>query len=341
MEPGSGQRSRRGIGTAIAVIAVVLAVLIAWQGRQLLLMVVAGVLFAIFLDALARWTAGWARLSRGWSLAVVLVTLAGLALVLAVGAYPGLASQAADLAEGLPQAVRKIRSALENSPLSKVLPSGSGDAQRVGASVMSRVFPLAAAAADGVVAAVVILFVGVYLAADPDLYRRGLIRLLPRAARERARQVLSELGRTLRRWVLVRLVLMVINGGLTALGLWIIGIPLAPILGLIAGLLNFVPNIGPFIAAVPAILIAFAQSLNHAVYAAVLHLVLQMLDGYVFTPLAQKRAVALAPALVISFQVLMGLLAGALGLLLATPIVAALAILVRMLYVDRPGEESP
>jgi len=255
---GHGDRSLPGIRTGLVLIAVVLALLIAWQGRQLLLMVVAGVLFAIFLDALARWTAGWARLSRGWSLAVVLVTLTGLALVLAVGAYPGLAAQAADLAEGLPQAVRKIRSALENSPLSKVLPSGSGDAQRVGASVMSRVFSLAAAAADGVVAAVVILFVGVYLAADPDLYRRGLIRLLPRAARERARQVLSELGRTLRRWVLARLVLMVINGGLTALGLWIIGIPLAPILGLIAGLLNFVPNIGPFIAAVPAILIAFA-----------------------------------------------------------------------------------
>jgi predicted PurR-regulated permease PerM len=320
--------------TGATLIALVVLLVIAWSGSQLLLMVFAGLLFGIFLDTVATWIAGRTGLSHGWSLTLVLLILSGLSVLFAWAAYPALAEQSTALTDQLSESVQKIKRVMEKSPISKLAPSETSGPQGLGRSVVSRLGAMVTATMDGIVAAVVIVFVGIYLAAEPSQYRRGLIRLIPPGKRDRAREVMSELGQVLRRWVMARIILMVVNGSLTTIGLWIIGIPLAPILGLIAGLLNFVPNIGPIVAAVPAILIAFTRSLTDAAYTAALYLVLQMADGYVFTPLAQKRAVSLAPALIISFQVLMGLLAGTLGLLLATPLAAALAVTIRRLYVE-------
>jgi predicted PurR-regulated permease PerM len=137
-----------------------------------------------------------------------------------------------------------------------------------------------------------------------------------------------------------RIILMVSNGLLTTLGLALLGIPLAFVLGVIAGLLNFVPNIGPLIGAIPAVLIGLMQDPATGLYVALLYLVLQMVDGYVLTPLVDQRAVSTPPALIITFQVFMGLVVGALGLLLATPLAAVLLVLVKMLYIeDTLGEQ--
>jgi len=131
-----------------------------------------------------------------------------------------------------------------------------------------------------------------------------------------------------------RAILMVVNGVFTALGLWILGIPLALTLGTIAGLLNFVPNIGPIIAGVPAVLIAWTLGPVPALYVLLLYIFLQSLDGYVLTPLIQQRTVSLAPALTITAQLLFGVLAGTMGLLLATPLTAATLVLIRKLYLE-------
>ena len=148
------------------------------------------------------------------------------------------------------------------------------------------------------------------------------------------RDVLDAVGDTLRRWLVGRALLMVINGVCTAAGLWLLGIPLALTLGTIAGLLNFVPNIGPIIAGVPAVLIAWTHGPMPAFYVLLLYVALQSLDGYVLTPLIQQRTVSLAPALTIAVQVLFGVLAGTMGLLLATPVTAATLVLVRKLYLE-------
>jgi len=121
---------------------------------------------------------------------------------------------------------------------------------------------------------------------------------------------------------------------LTAIGLWIIGIPLAFTLGLLAGILNFVPNFGPWFAAIPAVLIAFMKSPQHALYVAVLYIVLQSVDGYILTPLVDRRSVELPPVLTITAQVLLGLAFGFVGILLASPLTAVAMILVKMLYVE-------
>jgi predicted PurR-regulated permease PerM len=331
---GAPKTGDSALKTGVKLMAVGAALLVAWLASDLLLIVFAGVLFGIFLEALTRWIARRAGLAHGWSLAVVVVMLSCLLGLLAWRAYPKLAEQAHDLGERLPQAVQSLRTAVEASPLSALIGQGGGSTARVRRVAFSWAEGAVSAVMTASTAIVVIVLVGIYLAAEPRLYRDGAIRLLPRPARDRARQVISKLGEVLERWIVARIVLMVINGGLTAIGLWVLGIPLALILGVIAGLLNFVPNIGPLIAAVPAILIGWMQGPGAALWVAGLYLFLQSLDGYVFTPLAQKKAVSLPPALIITFQVLMGMLAGPLGLLLATPLAATLFVLVKMLYLN-------
>ncbi|MGH6611543.1 MAG: AI-2E family transporter, partial [Burkholderiaceae bacterium] len=186
----------------------------------------------------------------------------------------------------------------------------------------------------GIVNVLIIIFVGLYLAAEPRLYTNGLVRLVPIRHRPRAQEFLSALGHTLRWWLVGRLSLMLLNGVLTALALWLLGVPLALTLGILAGLLNFIPNIGPVIAGVPAVLIALMQSPQQALYVFILYVALQSVDGYVLTPLVQRRTIELPPVLTITAQVLLGVLLGTLGVLLATPLTAAALVLVKMLYVE-------
>src|SRR5215470_1611026 len=125
---------------------------------------------------------------------------------------------------------------------------------------------------------------------------------------------------------------------MTAFRLHLLGVPLPWTLGALTGSLNFIPNLGPIIAVVPAVILAFAQSPRQALYTLALNVILQSLDGYVFTPLMQRRTVALPPALTITAQVALGVLLGGLGALLATPLAAAALVIVKMLYLrETPG----
>jgi predicted PurR-regulated permease PerM len=157
---------------------------------------------------------------------------------------------------------------------------------------------------------------------------------VPRPRRARVEEVLQEVGTTLGHWLVGRLVSMGIIGGITTVGLWLIGVPLAPALGLLAALAEFVPNIGPFLAFVPALLLALTESTTRALAVLLLYLSVQGFESYVLTPLVEKQAVELPPALTITAQVLMAVLAGGLGLALATPLAAAVLVLVQRLYIE-------
>lgn len=190
--------------------------------------------------------------------------------------------------------------------------------------------------------ALIIAFVGVYLAAQPFLYIDGIVTLVPKAKRARARQVLDEIGRTLSRWLFGKLCAMIVVGVATAAGLGMLGVPLALILGIIAGLLDFIPYLGPLMAAVPGVLIALTISPELAMYTVALFVCIQTAEGYLLTPLIAKKAVSLPPAITIAAQVLLGTLFGLTGVALATPLAALLAVLVSMLYVqDVLGDDVP
>lgn len=343
--------TRRALLAAGVVALVTLLLLLLWYAVDVLLLAFAGVLLAVFLRSLSGWLAGKTKLPAGASLALVVLALAaaigGSAWLLA----PRVGAQADQLAVQLPEALARLEERVGHYEWGRRLlrqAPNAGEMLFSRGNVLSRVTGVFSTTLGIFTNFVIILFVGLYLAAQPRLYAEGLVRLVPSDGRGRAREVLSAVGEALRRWLLGRVALMLANGVLTALGLWLLGMPLALTLGLLAALLNFVPNIGPVIAGLPAVLIAMVEGPTQALYVFLLYLSIQILDGYLLTPLVDRRTVSLPPALTITAQVLFGVLVGGLGVVLASPLTAAVLVLVKMLYVEdalgdpveTPGDSS-
>jgi predicted PurR-regulated permease PerM len=196
---------------------------------------------------------------------------------------------------------------------------------------MTRIFSTTFGALAGLL---VFLLVGLYLAVEPSLYTEGVIRLVPIAKRARAHEIVQALGHTLRWWLLGRGVSMLMVRLFTAVGLWLIGVPLALTFGLLAALLTFVPYLGPILSAIPPALLALTQQPQQELYVILLYSGIQGVESYLLMPLVQERTVSLPPALTITAEVVLGILLGVWGIILATPLVAAMLVLVRMLYVE-------
>jgi predicted PurR-regulated permease PerM len=181
---------------------------------------------------------------------------------------------------------------------------------------------------------ILVAFLGLYLALSPESYADGAIRLIPVGRRDRAREVLREAAETLRHWLLGTSAIMLFLGVLSYVALKLIGVPLALLLAVVSGLAAFVPIVGPMVAGGLMVLVALSESWQLALWAGGFYLVLQGLESYLLTPLIQERAVALPPAVVIAAQVLMGLLFGILGVILATPLAALALVMIKRLYVE-------
>lgn len=324
----------------LRVLLLAAVILFAVYAAEALLVIFAGILLAVFLHAVSRGVRRVMPVPGFTATVLVIVMFAGLT---AAGIWllaPRLAQQAAALYENLPRAFAQIANSQVGNELTKFLPQFNDLIRRAGGLIAPASW-FFSTSVDVIVRSVIILFVGIYLALDPQRYIDGLLLLAPPKKRAQAKDVLYSMAATLRRWTLARVLLMIGNGILTSTGLWLLDIPFALTLGLIAGLLNFVPNLGPIIAGVPAILIGLLESPSQAMYVALLYLGLQAADGYIFTPLVQQQAVNLPPALTIASQLVMGVLLGAWGLLLATPLLAASIVLVQKLYVEEQKRESP
>jgi predicted PurR-regulated permease PerM len=185
-----------------------------------------------------------------------------------------------------------------------------------------------------VTSVVVVLFVGLFAAIDPGLYARGMVKLFPRQRQPRIRQVIAAVDHTLHWWIAGQAITMVVIGTLTGVGLWILGVPLALLLGVLAALLNFIPTFGPVIAFIPAALLALTQSPATFAYVLILWLIAQNLEGHVLTPLIQRRTVDLPPVLTILAQVIFATLFGVIGVVVAAPMTAVLLVIIKMLYVE-------
>jgi predicted PurR-regulated permease PerM len=187
----------------------------------------------------------------------------------------------------------------------------------------------------GVVGAiVVILFVALYVAAEARRYAAGVVLLVPPARRARAAEILHEAANAMWYWMLGRLFSMTVLGVIVALAPWLLGVPLPAALGFLAGMMIFVPYIGSILSAVPSGVLAAAIDLTLAVYVIVLYIGVHIIEGYILVPMVQRRVVHLPPALTLSAQVILAVLAGFLGLLFATPLVAAILVMIRMICVE-------
>jgi predicted PurR-regulated permease PerM len=331
----------RDIARRVTVVVLVTLLILAlayvvWRGAHILLQTFAGILFAVFLSALAGHVRRYTRLSYGWSLAVVLAALFVLAGLTGWLLTDRLAGQVAELAHELPRSLNAIKDHVKQYEWGEQLLQRMPSARTLTsqASEFSRLTGFISGVASFLVAALVILFVGIFGAAEPGLYRVGLLHLIPLAYRPRAAEALDAVAFNLRCWLLGQVFLMFVIGATTALGLWLLGVPLALTLGVIAGIFEMVPYVGPWLSAVPAALIALLVSPLHMVAVLGLFLFLHILEGYVLLPLVQRRAVHLPPALTLVGQVLLGELLGFLGLFVAAPLTVTVVVLLKMLYVE-------
>ena len=250
---------RRTLAVTGIATALVLGLALLWAAADVFLLIFAGILVAVLLRGLSQWVSTHIPLSEGWSLALVVLTIvavwsAGAALL---GAQ--LVAQVTELVERAPQMMQQFRQQVEQTPLGRQILERAAQSEQQGGGASGAAEPIAGILSTtfGAIANVVIvLFVGLYLAAKPDLYIKGVLHLVPIAKRPRALEVLHTIGYTLR-WLLVgQLASMIVVGVLTSVGLMALGVPLGLLFGVLAGLLEFVPTIGPLISAVPAVLFA-------------------------------------------------------------------------------------
>jgi len=325
----------RRLGATVSLVALVAVVLLlAWQGARVLLLVFAGVLLAVLLRGMATWVAARTGLSSLRALAVVCVLSTLFVVGLLTFAAASITQQFSELIDQVPQALEQVRTQLAGNPLGErllaPLESSGGDAPVTPRQVLG----VASSTVGAVGTIVLVAFLGLFFAIEPGVYRRGLLHLVPQGPRDRLDEVLVEAGDVLLAWLAGRLFLMAVIGISTWLGLLLLGVPLALALGILAGLLSFIPNLGPVISAVPALLIAATIDPMRAVWVGALYLGLQTVESYVLEPLVVKRTVALPPAANIAFQLLMGTWIGIVGITLATPLLVVLILLVSRLYVE-------
>jgi predicted PurR-regulated permease PerM len=314
-----------------------LGLLLLWYFAHVLLLVFAGILLAIFLRGLADLLSIHTHMPVGWCLALVIILLFA---VITGGGWlmgPAIMDGIDQLQKVIPQAVEQIGQFMRrHDTIQRFLERSlqGGGSSLLSQGTFQQVMGIFSTVIGALTALVIILFNGIYFSVEPRPYLRGAIHLVPKGKRGRAREVLEELHQVLLRWIVGRIISMILVGVLTWLGLWLMGVPGAPALALLAGLASLVPNIGPILSAVPAILAGWTQGPMIALYVTLLYLGIQTVESYFITPLIQRQATALPPVAILTLQLAMGLALGVLGVLLATPLGVVILVLIKMLYVE-------
>jgi predicted PurR-regulated permease PerM len=323
-------RLRRVVPLIAVSAALILFVAVFVYASQVFFLFFAGMLLAILLRAATDWLTDRTGMRESWSLAAVVITALVAFGLVAYALAPGVAVQIDELVRQVPQAWERLNDHLEQYEWGRRLLSTEGTVR----SVVSQAPGVVSHTFGFVSKTLLVLLFGVFLAAEPRTYTRGFLSLVPAAHRPRTEEILSSIAAMLRLWLMTQMVLMVFVGAGTYLGLSLLGVPLALTLGLLAALLNFVPNIGPIVAAVPAVLIALSVDLQLAWKVALVYLVVQQLESYVLQPILHRKVIALPPGLTLSTQVLMAVLFGTAGLALAVPSLVVITVAVRMIYIE-------
>lgn len=332
----------------LIVLALVAVLVLAWALLPVFMIVFGAIVFAALLLSLSHLLQRIAPLSPGISLAIVLVLLTGgfTLLMWLFGAQ--VAGELSALTEALPGAYSQFERWLESTSVGSLVGEQLDSLRDNIGRMATSAGAIAMTVSGGLVDLLLVIVGAIYIAAQPQMYRNGLLLLVPGSVRSIAADALDASGRALRLWLGGQLVAMLLVGVLTGLGLWLLGVPGAFALALIAFLFDFVPIIGPIAAAVPAILLGFTVSPQTGFATAALYLVIQQIEGNILQPLIQQRAVELPPAVLLFSLVVFGSLQGAAGLLLAAPLTVVLYVLVKQLYVREtlgedvsvPGEQS-
>jgi predicted PurR-regulated permease PerM len=303
-----------------------LAVTLAWLGRVILLLLFAAIVVAVLLTAIVDWIKAKLKLNQGLALALILFTASALALFTFWVSGPNIIDQFAKLQTDLPQAAQNLVERVKGQSWGRwILAQWSGYSQLADSFsyALRRIGGIVVSTATLLAGLIIVAFLGLYLAAEPGVYYSGIRRATPRQYRVTLDACAVSAVRNLRWWLLAQTLSMVAVGILVTLGLWALGVPLAGTLGIIAALMTFIPNLGPILSVVPAALLAVAISPGKGLLTVLLFVVVHFLEGNIITPLLQRQIVRLPPALTLTVQLLLAVVAGPLGVALAAPITAA------------------
>ena len=202
-------------------------------------------------------------------------------------------------------------------------------------------FPFLTHTVEALGGILIVVFLSISLAADPQLYRRGVLALIPHRRRAQSAMVMDRLAEVLRKWLVTQLIAMVVIGAVTTTVLLILGVKAAFALGVLAGLFEFIPTVGPLLSAVPGIAMGFLDSPEKAAMVAVAYWGIQFLENHILIPLLMKGGMDLPPALTVITQALLALVFGFLGLMVAVPLLATVMVMVQVLYVDQHKAGAP
>jgi len=317
---------------AVALVGSYFAANLAIRLSNLWMLIFGSVLVAVILRSIADPLVRRTRL--GDTLATLVAVLVVVAFIAAVSIFFGqtIATQLSGLAERVPAAWSLVRAEVAASPFGdQILNAASAImgqagralviAQRVAMSVIS-----------GVTTLVLVAVAGIFLAMQPVAAREGVLALVPKSRRPRLREVLNACGRALKGWLRAQVISMLVVGSLVGFGLWLIGVPSPVALGLLTGLAQFVPVVGPIVSAVPALLVAATGGTHLTLMTLALYVGVSQLEANIITPLVQRNVASLPIVMGIFAVVGIGSLFGPLGVLFATPLALVLYTMVTMLY---------
>ena len=325
--------------TFIQASTVMMVVLFAWMlvtNSKIILTGFGGVLIAVLFSSSANWLGHKTNLpSKAWLAVTVIVPFILLFLFLTYTG-PKISAQASELAERMPKAISYIQNytpelqwadQLANSvkSLSSYDPKAS--------TIVNAASSFLSSTMNGLGSFVFALFLGLFLSVNPKWYVNGAVLLVPPSHRQKAHDVLNACGSALSDWLIAKIASMAVVGVLTTIGLWILGIDLALILGIIAALLSFIPNIGPLIAFIPAAMVAVIGGFDALLYVTALYVAVQSIESYLLTPVLQAKIVGIPPALTLFVQVILASMVGMTGILLAAPLTVILLVMINMLYI--------
>jgi predicted PurR-regulated permease PerM len=334
----------RVLALPLTVLAIAVGLALVLYTAPSLLLLFAGILFATLLDACTRGLGHILPVARAWRFALVTLGLASLA-ALAIGwgivRFP---AQVQMLMQVMDTQLGVLEGHLAAFGIDLFGPGGRQDLSNFIADP-GRLFGHVQYAVSGAYAVgintIVIACLGLFFAGAPSAYREGVLILVPIAARARVREVMDEMGQVLRSWLLGQLVRSAIVAVVLAVTLHLLGLPGAPLLGLQAGVANFIPYLGPLIAALPIALVAMPLGLSTLAWVLVIYFAIQTIEGFVIAPLIQKGSVNVAPAWTLFAIVIFGALFGALGVALAAPLLAVGRIAVLRFYVEDWLKDRP
>jgi predicted PurR-regulated permease PerM len=329
---------RRGARVAAGVGLIVFIGLVTLKAIPALLLLFTAFLLSLLLSGLATTVARWTRLRYGLALTLsgvaVLAALAGAAWF--VGS--GLGEQVAGVGEALPEGLRRaeelVRQGARNAGVGDDEIPPVSDALPATEDLASGAMGVLGGVAGALSSAIFIVLLGVFFSSSPETYRHGLLYLVSKSRRQRTEEVMDAVAGAVRKWLVARLIIMAVTFCTTWGGLSLIGVPFAGGLAVLSALVTFVPYVGPYISGSVAVLVALLDGPEKALYTAGLYLALENVQGWTVEPLVEARLTKAPPGLLLSAQVVLGLLLGATGFVLASPLVVALTVLVQTLYVQ-------